>query len=596
MESRNVRFPGHEFFRLLLGTINLRGHQTILDSCSKTEHTYSQLLSDVLRCRERLIAAIPAIYLNQDGHVNEENLTICSMLPSDYRALVAFFAITSIGAVALPIVSDSLPEEILHFHERFHALCILHAKEDVNLEDKLEKYCIDTGKPVPKRASFPDMIGATSHLHHDITLSTASASERAALILLSSGTTGPPKAIVHSLKLFTSNFTGLGSDDAICLSHRPLNLPSALTNVMRNILRGAPIELLSNSSPGPIWERLRQSGVTNLTGSSSFWFTLTEYFEQIIASLPQEEMQAYLEAARNLKVAITSGASLVPRVENFWRNVVRRPLIQVWGSTESSIALSSLAAGEDTATNLIGRPLPGVTVRLSKGDFGEMLIKTPTMFQGYWENDAATRDAFDESGFYRTGDIVSRRGDDYFIEGRAKTDSKCCLLRRVGSYAKKRSEVIRVSGSKVPIPAVERALFRLEYVFEAFVVAVADPAVVSRVAVLIRARNPQMQLDLETLREDLSAHVPAFMLPSIIRVLREGEEVPRTASGKVNRAKLAESFFPRSVESSMRGMYENVEIGPATIDWKSRGPRKMWDTGGVVSSSSGQTTTANAAT
>jgi malonyl-CoA/methylmalonyl-CoA synthetase len=220
----------------------------------------------------------------------------------------------------------------------------------VNLEDKLEKYCIDTGKPVPKRASFPDMIGATSHLHHDITLSTASASERAALILLSSGTTGPPKAIVHSLKLFTSNFTGLGSDDAICLSHRPLNLPSALTNVMRNILRGAPIELLSNSSPGPIWERLRQSGVTNLTGSSSFWFTLTEYFEQIIASLPQEEMQAFLEAARNLKVAITSGASLVPRVENFWRNVVRRPLIQVWGSTESSIALSSLAAGEDTAT------------------------------------------------------------------------------------------------------------------------------------------------------------------------------------------------------------------------------------------------------
>jgi malonyl-CoA/methylmalonyl-CoA synthetase len=214
----------------------------------------------------------------------------------------------------------------------------------------------------------------------------------------------------------------------------------------------------------------------------------------------------------------------------------------------------------------------------------------------YWENDAATRDAFDESGFYRTGDIVSRRGDDYFIEGRAKTDSKCCLLRRVGSYAKKRSEVIRVSGSKVPIPAVERALFRLEYVFEAFVVAVVDPAVVSRVAVLIRARNPQMQLDLETLREDLSAHVPAFMLPSIIRVLREGEEVPRTASGKVNRAKLAESFFPRSVESSMRGMYENVEIGPATIDWKSRGPRKMWDTGGVVSSSSGQTTTANAAT
>jgi acyl-coenzyme A synthetase/AMP-(fatty) acid ligase len=56
-----------------------------------------------LRCRERLIAAIPAIYLNQDGLVNEENLTICSMLPSDYRALVAFFAITSIGAVALPI-------------------------------------------------------------------------------------------------------------------------------------------------------------------------------------------------------------------------------------------------------------------------------------------------------------------------------------------------------------------------------------------------------------------------------------------------------------------------------------------------------------
>lgn len=90
----------------------------------------------------------------------------------------------------------------------------------------------------------------------------------------------------------------------------------------------------------------------------------------------------------------------------------------------------------------IGRPVQGVTVKLSDGDSGELLVKKDVMFTRYavaslrkihpllttaryiGDDDNASA-SFTDDGFYKTGDLVHRSGDDYVLEGRTSTDCMC---------------------------------------------------------------------------------------------------------------------------------------------------------------------------
>ncbi|THC91914.1 hypothetical protein EYZ11_008624 [Aspergillus tanneri] len=75
-------------------------------------------------------------------------------------------------------------------------------------------------------------------------------------------------------------------------------------------------------------------------------------------------------------------------------------------------------AGSNFVDGSIGTPFPGVIVKLSNGDHGEILVKNPKAFiqQRYINDDAATRAAFDSEGFYKTGDYAHRVGESYFFD------------------------------------------------------------------------------------------------------------------------------------------------------------------------------------
>ncbi|KAF7592117.1 hypothetical protein BBP40_000665 [Aspergillus hancockii] len=179
------------------------------------------------------------------------------------------------------------------------------------------------------------------------------------IALFSSGTTGPPKEIV----------TAHGA---------------SLTHVTTIVLRGIQLDILGPGSGAErIWERLRQGGVTNLAGSAGFWISLIEYFQQRLTRLSSEELEPYLDSARRLRVANCSSVIAMPSTK-LWRKVIRgRPLQMTWGSTESSIGLKTSSVVDTTYLNAIGRPNPGVAIKLSEGDQGEMRVKTATMFLQY---------------------------------------------------------------------------------------------------------------------------------------------------------------------------------------------------------------------
>jgi malonyl-CoA/methylmalonyl-CoA synthetase len=151
------------------------------------------------------------------------------------------------------------------------------------------------------------------------------------------------------------------------------------------------------------------------------------------------------------------------------------------------------------------------------------------------------------------------------------TDRKCRADAVVQDVAKFSAE-IRFYSFRIPVMRVESNLQDLPYISEACVFAAPDPDATELCAAVARLRenNPQGQRNiLSRIRADLSKVLPSYMLPIVIRILKDGEEVPKTQSGKTVRRFVWKTFFEnadwRSVENPPPGFqyYGNMPPGIA---------------------------------
>ena len=114
---------------------------------------------------------------------------------------------------------------------------------------------------------------------------------------------------------------------------------------------------------------------------------------------------------------VSGGAPLGSRLGHFFRGIGINPL-EGYGLTETCAGVTLNLPGQQRI-GTVGRPLPGCAVRIA--DDGEVLLKGGVVFQGYWHNEEATREAFDEDGWFRTGDLGSLDRDGYLtVTGRKK--------------------------------------------------------------------------------------------------------------------------------------------------------------------------------
>lgn len=148
-------------------------------------------------------------------------------------------------------------------------------------------------------------------------------------------------------------------------------------------------------------------------------------------------------------------------------------------------------------------------------------------FSRYLFDDVATANAFDKQGFFKTGDIARREGDNYFILGRASQD------------------IIKSGGYKISALDIEREILALPYVSEVMVVGVADEEFGERVAALVTLLDEEAEseaLTIAQLRGDLRGRLVGYKLPTLLRVVKG--DLPKTASGKVLKKKLGLEYFP----------------------------------------------------
>jgi cyclohexanecarboxylate-CoA ligase/acyl-CoA synthetase len=233
------------------------------------------------------------------------------------------------------------------------------------------------------------------------------------LLLYTSGTTASPKAVPHPYRTLLGN-SRMGSRE-----HR--------LNPQSKILCAAPLShLYGFYSLHCAW------------AIGACTVLLPAYKPDELAQTVERERPtalwagpAHMAACRNaglfdkhdwssLELAIISG-SIAPAA--LMREVAARlprcAVTQLWGMTELQAGLYTRPDDplELSATS-VGRPSPGTELRVAAD--GELQVRGPLAFSGYYGNDEATRAAFTEDGWFRTGDLAEERNGCYAITGRSK--------------------------------------------------------------------------------------------------------------------------------------------------------------------------------
>ncbi|MGD9955589.1 MAG: AMP-binding protein [Candidatus Nanopelagicales bacterium] len=214
-----------------------------------------------------------------------------------------------------------------------------------------------------------------------------------------------------------------------------------------------------------------------------------------------------LDGLRGLRLLVSGSAPLDPLLFERIAAEAGQPPVERYGMTETVMLTSN--ALDDRVPGCVGRPLPGVQVRLGEG--GAVEVNGPNVFRGYWERPDATAVAFTDDGFFRTGDIGTLDGD-----GR---------LRLVG----RASELIITGGYNVYPREVEDVLREHASVADVAVVGIPDPTWGETVAAFV---VPSDGYDAEALAAHAEAGLAAYKRP---RAWRAVDELPRNAMGKVQR-------------------------------------------------------------
>jgi malonyl-CoA/methylmalonyl-CoA synthetase len=230
---------------------------------------------------------------------------------------------------------------------------------------------------------------------------------------------------------------------------------------------------------------------------------------------------------RPLRLLVSGSAPLSPQLFHDVEETFGQRILERYGMTETIMNTTNPYEGE-RRPGTVGMPYPGQEARvvdvrtrqpLPSGETGEIEVRGPHVFAGYWQRPDATAEAFDPEGWFRTGDLGLKDGDGYFhITGRAR-------------------ELIISGGFNVYPREVEEVLASHPSVAEVAVLGLADPDFGEQVVAVVVPRPGPTPPDAQALVEHCKDRLASFKKPRRVVFL---DALPRNALGKVQKHLLRE--------------------------------------------------------
>ena len=336
--------------------------------------------------------------------------------------------------------------------------------------------------------------------------------EQIAALLYSSGTTGKPKGIMLSHGNIGSNAHALKeawqftSDD--CLLHAlPIyHVHGLFVALGCALLSGSKVLWLDTFNP---------DAVVNALPNCTVMMGVPTYYTRLLSN---EKLNK--EVVKNIRIFISGSAPLLEETFDEFHIRTGHEIIERYGMTETNIISSNPVNGE-RKSGTVGLCLKAQALRivddgeniLGLDDIGNIQVKGPNVFKGYWNLPEKTKEDFGTDNFFSTGDKGFLDAEGYLtIVGRAK-------------------DMIISGGLNVYPKEVESVINEIEGVIESAVIGLPDDDLGEKVVAVI-VRKDQSQITESEVISSLKTQMAGFKVPKKIILI---EELPRNAMGKVQK-------------------------------------------------------------
>ena len=444
-------------------------------------------------------------------------------LPNSCEFAVALFALLRVGAIPVMCLTGHRAAELGHFAAVSEATALLipdsasgfdyrPMAQELSRDHPGLQHVIVDGDPGPF-TSWSQVCASNVERHEPHNPDP----ESPALLLVSGGTTGTPKLIPRTHNDYVYNATAsaelckLTADDvymaALPAAH---NFPLACPGLLGAIAVGAPTVFLSNPSPESAFGAIARHGVTVtalVPALANLWAQATEWEP---------------EAPTSLRLLQIGGAKLEANDAQRVREALTPGLQQVFGMAEGLLNYTRPGDPPNVVDHTQGRPLcvddelrivDDAGQPVPAGTEGELLVRGPYTFNGYFRAEEANARCFDPEGFYRSGDLVRQHPDGNLeVTGRVK-------------------DVIHRGGETIPAADLEEHLRSYPAISSAAAVALPDPYLGEKIcAAVVFSGSPVTLTELNAYldRRGVARHARPDVLSAMT-------SLPTTPVGKIDK-------------------------------------------------------------
>lgn len=458
------------------------------------------------------------------------------------EAVVAIFGAAAAGGVFVPVNPLLKPEQVAHILKDCGVLVLVTSQDRFGLLADILPHChslqavviTDPGQEEPaipglQVARLGEILGRGGKERHHRVIDNDMAA-----ILYTSGSTGRPKGVVLSHRNIVAGaksvtrYLANTSHDRI-LSVLPLSFDYGLSQLTTAFYVKGCAVLMNYLLPRDIVKAVVKHRISGLAAVPPLWNQLA----QLNWPAGVDEHLRY----------ITNSGGAMPKatLEVLRTKLAKTKVFLMYGLTEAFRSTYLPPEELDRRPGSMGKAIPGAEVMVVRedgspcvpGEPGELVHRGCLVSLGYWHDPEKTAERFkpvpnQDPGLTMpevavwSGDTV-RADDDGFLY-----------------FIARRDEMIKTSGYRVSPTEVEEVAYATEMVSEAAAVGVPHPTL-GQAVVLIVVPNEGCALDAEALLAECKRHLPAFMVPAVIKI--DDRALPRNPNGKIDRTLLAQSLL-----------------------------------------------------